>query len=85
MDADALRAFASRDWEAIAASKRRHWAHALRSRGPEALFQVALRLRDHARALQPDWPTAHERARDLADHIELKQLLDRAAHAGSTG
>ena len=83
MDSDAVRAFANRDWEAIAGSKREHWTRVLRTAGPAALFRVAQHLREHTRMVRPDWPSPNDRARDLANHIALKQLLDRASHAGS--
>lgn len=80
-----MRAFANRDWDAIAKAKREHWARALNAAGPEALFRAAQYLREHARTVRPDWPSADDRARDLADHIKLKQLLDRAADGRAAG
>lgn len=83
MDAKALRAFAARDWQLLEAGKREHWAAELRVHGAAALFRAAQMLREHARRTCPDWPTADDRAEDLAHHVRMKQLLDRAAYACS--
>jgi hypothetical protein len=81
MDAESLRAFANRDWRALEASKRAHWARTRHAGGPEAMLRLARYLREHARAVNPDWPSTRDRARDLDHHVRLKQLLVRVAHA----
>ena len=46
-----------------------------------ATFEASQALWEHMRALRPDWPSDDERRQDLADHIALKRLIDRAADA----
>lgn len=75
MDADQLRAFASRDWRAIARAKRDHQVRLFREQGPAATVRIARELFAHARALNPGWPSAREREADLAHHVELKRAL----------
>jgi hypothetical protein len=38
-------------------------------------------LRQHAPAVQPDYPSAAERADDFSHHTDLRERLDRAARA----
>jgi len=77
-DPEHLRAFARRPWAAIEAAKREHIAarHREDPAGHAARVQALL---DHVRLVRPEWPTAEDRARDLADHIALKAKIDRAA------
>lgn len=75
------RAFAHRDWVALAELKRSHWAARFRTLGPNATLRAAAALWEHARLVRPDWPTPRDRAEDLAHHIELKRQIDRVAHA----
>lgn len=81
VDQSALRQFAQRDWSATAAAKLDYWAERYQSQGPAAARQAATQLWQHARAVQPGFPTDADRGRDLADHIDLRERLDRAAHA----
>jgi len=76
-----VRTFVSRDWAATAASKRRYWAESFRRDGGQAVWAAAQGLLSHARRVRPDFPTAHDRARDRKDHVALRSRLDRAAHA----
>ena len=81
MDRTALRAFARRDRDSVAALKRDHHARQHRaSRGTSGL-QAAQGLREYARKVRADWPTARDRDEDLAHHVALKRRIDRAAHA----
>jgi len=83
MDRDAIRAFVERDRDRVAALKRDHHARQYRaSRGISGL-EAARVLREHARKVRPDWPTARDRDEDLAHHVTLKRRIDRAAHAFS--
>jgi len=79
MNPDDLRAFAARDWNALAAAKRAHAAQVFRREGAAPLLRAARELFEHARAVNPAWPSARDRAADLAHHVELKRLLARAA------
>ena len=44
MDPAALRAYVSRDWRAIAASKRSYWANRYKSEGPRATVDASRAL-----------------------------------------
>ena len=81
MDREAIRAFVQRDRAAVEALKQAHHARRFQERGAAAGWQAGQALWDHARRVRPDWPTARDRAEDLAHHVELKRRLDRAAHA----
>lgn len=80
MDAESLRRFARRDWEAMAASKTAYWAERLRETGGHPTWDAGQAMLAHARAVRPDFPTEDERRRDLASHVSLRERLDRAAH-----
>lgn len=77
MDPAAIRAFVFRDRGAVASAKADWWAHADRS----VALRASWALWDHARRVRPGWPTASERAADLAAHVHLKSLLDQASRA----
>ena len=81
MDREALRAFVTRDRERVAALKRDHHARRYRASGGQSGLEAARALREHARKVRPDWPTARDRDEDLAHHVALKRLIDRAARA----
>lgn len=81
MDPADLRAFARRSRDEVEQKKREHWAQ--RSREPDGLatLRAGHALYAYARKVRPDFPTERDRAEDLAHHVELKRLLDRASHA----
>lgn len=81
MDPAAIRAYASRDWQALGASKRAYWAERHRQEGATATVQASQALLAEMRRIRPDYPTPVEREVDLAAHVRLRVLLDRAAHA----
>ena len=81
MTPEQLRAYARRAWHVDEALEQDHWAHEVAQRGPLATFEASQTLWQHMRALRPDWPSDDERRQDLADHIALKRLIDRAAGA----
>ena len=70
-------AFANRDWDAIAAMKRRSWVEQKARMTPAEAFQVADELRRHVRVLNPAWPTEADRRDDLAVHIRVSESLRR--------
>lgn len=72
-----LIAFARRDWEAIAALKRQRWAEQQSRMTPAELLEIGDRLRQHVKALHPDWPTEEQRREDLAVHIRVSESLRR--------
>jgi hypothetical protein len=75
---DDLRAYAQRPWPAAEARKQAHWAREL-SDNPLATFEASQALWIHMRQINPNWPTDAERQEDLAHHIALKRMIDRAA------
>jgi hypothetical protein len=77
---DDLRAYAHRPWSMAETLKQAHWAREL-SLNPLATFDASQALWIHMRQINPDWPTEAERQDDLAHHIALKRLIDRAAGA----
>ena len=79
MHPDDLRAYAQRAWHVLGALEQDHWARELDSRGPLATLEASQVLWAHMRRVRPDWPTAADRDADLADHVALKQIIDRAA------
>ena len=83
MNADDIRAFARRDWAAVADAKARFWADRKCSMTPGEALATAEMLRQHARALKPDWPDDRERGEDLAVHLRVSEAL-RAVSPGGT-
>lgn len=81
MKREDLRAYAQRDWHVAETLKQEHWVREVAERGPMATFEASQALWEHMRSLRPDWPSPDERHEDLAHHIALKQLIDRAAGA----
>ncbi len=81
MDAGALYRHVHRDRSAVERRKRTHWIRVYREQGPESTWRAGHALYDHARRVRPDYPTARDRASDLAHHVRLKELLDRASRA----
>ena len=78
MNAEDIRAFARRDWAAVAETKARFWADRKRSMTPDEALAAADMLRQHATALRPDWPDSRERDEDCAVHMRVSEAL-RAA------
>ena len=70
-------AFVQRDWNAIAALKRRRWAEQKSRMTPADALAVGDELRHHVSALRSDWPTDEDRRQDLASHIRISEMLRR--------
>jgi len=81
MDSGAIRAFVQRDWDAIAASKREHWAGRFRAEGWGPAWDAADTLLLDMRVTNPGYPSPDDRARDLSDHSLLRDRLNRIADA----
>ena len=81
VDAADVRAYVSRCWAAVGALKREYWTREFTSRGAVATFEASQALWVHMRAVRPDWPSNDEREADLAHHLALKRLIDRATRA----
>ena len=48
-----------------------YWVERLRRLGADESFRIADELLRHVRSVRPDWPSAADRARDLADHTRV--------------
>ncbi len=70
-------AFARRDWDAVAALKRRRWAEQKRTMSAAEALAVGDALRHHIRALRSGWPTNDDRRKDLAVHMRVSDSLRR--------
>jgi len=70
-----LKAFAERDWAAVADLKVSYWANLKKTSGPGLAIQVGDELRRHAIALHPQWPTDEDRREDLATHARVAAAL----------
>ena len=80
MDPASVREFARRNRAEVQALRQQYWVQQYRSEGPARTIRVSLALWQFVRRLRPDWPTARDRAEDLAHHVESKRRIDRAAH-----
>ncbi len=81
MDPRDAKAYVDRGWAAAEALKREYWAKEFAHRGSGATLETSHALWQHMRLLRPDWPSDEERHDDLAHHLSLKRLIDRAAGA----
>lgn len=77
MRTEDILAFARRDWQAIAALKRRRWAEQKSQMTAAEALHVGDELRHHVASLQNGWPTEEDRRNDLADHIRVSERLRR--------
>ena len=76
LDATELRGYANRDWGAPERLARRRRA----TLPIERKVRLAVALYEAARATRPEWPDETMRRADLASHLRVRALLDRAAH-----
>ncbi len=83
MKREDVRAFAGRDWAAIAEAKAQFWAERKRSMTPAEALAIAETLRQHALQVKPGWPDADERAADLALHARVSEALRAVSTNGS--
>jgi hypothetical protein len=81
LDPELVRSYALRDWGAVRRLHLSERAARFRAEGPEGSIAASGRLWRFVRSVRGGWPSARERAGDLAHHVELKRLLDRAARA----
>lgn len=68
-------------WAMVRARKLDHWAAQYAKFGPAGALRTADELREHVRALQPDYPGLEARRSDWEHHEAMRRLFDRAAHA----
>lgn len=74
-----LREFVGRPRQAVTEAKASHW-QASHAAHPLASMTAAHAAFEHARSAV-EFPPPHYREADLAHHIELKRLIDRASSA----
>lgn len=77
MKPEELRAYADRDWAAVARAKTSARLEEYRRTGPAGSIRIVDRLQQEARALHPEWPTAAARRADLDHHARLSARLGR--------
>ena len=77
-DPTEFRSCAGRDWEAPERLARGHRA----GLPVEQKVRLAIDLYEAARATRPEWPSEAIRRADLATHLRVRALLDRAADGG---
>jgi hypothetical protein len=81
MDPSHVQAFMRRAWASAAAAKRAYWRERYATGDWKSAWDAAQALLVHVRAVRPDFPSARDRALDLAHHMSLRERLDQAAHA----
>jgi hypothetical protein len=80
-----IRAYLDRDWKWIARAKDEYWAERKRRLGLGEVLRVMSDLREHARALRPEWPTPEERAEDLQVHERVAEALSKVTSPRFSG
>ena len=78
LDVTELRSYAGRDWGAPERLARKHRANL----PVEQKVRLAVDLYEALRITRPDWPSEAVRRADLATHLRVRSMLDRAAHVG---
>ena len=79
MNRDSIEGYLSRDWNRVARAKQEHWRDRKRRAGLPETLAVSDELRNHAKAIRPEWPTASEREQDWQSHAAVSEKLRRAA------
>ena len=75
-----IRAFVDRDRSGVERAKRAHWGRTARV-APDVGVVLSHALYEHARAVSPGFPSEQARDDELAHHVRLKGLIDRAARS----
>jgi hypothetical protein len=78
---EAMLAFRQRRWDLVRAAKQAYWAEDTRTRGPAAGFAAEEAMWQHAREIDPTWPSPSSRQTDLEHHIQMCARLRRVADA----
>jgi hypothetical protein len=81
MNPSDIQSFMKRGWDRKEALKGEYWAEQHRKKGASATLVASTALRDHLKALRPDWPTAEDRAADLRHHRAFIAKLEQVADA----
>lgn len=79
LDPTGLRAFVDRDWSVVAWATR----EARAALPTQQKVRIAIELYEAARRAVPGWPDDATRRADLAHHLRVRSLLDRAVHVGA--
>jgi hypothetical protein len=80
VDHEAVREFASRDWQSAGAAKVDYWSMRFQQE-PLSTWYAAQGLLAYVRQLRPTFPSDDARKEDLHDHLTFCSRLDRASHA----
>ena len=78
LDVTELRSYAGRDWGAPERLARKDRANL----PVEQKVRLAVELYEAMRVIRPEWPSEAVRRADLATHLRVRAMLDRAAHVG---
>lgn len=76
--ADELREYVRRDWAFIGRAKREFWIDRRDRMSAIEALRIADELRRHVNTVRPALSVAADRAADLAAHVRLTEILDRA-------
>ena len=76
-----IQAFVHRSRQPVEVLKAEWWASHADADSEGSALEVAHALLEHARLVDPSFPSAEYLAADLEHHILLKQRLDRASKA----
>jgi hypothetical protein len=69
--------YLARDWSVFELAAGDHFRTLRQTHGACAMIELGDELRRHAVQQRSNWPTAIDRARDLANHRKLIELIDR--------
>jgi hypothetical protein len=75
VDRSAIREFVRRDWSRVEAAKTAFWRGRKHGRTAAELLAAGEELRRYALSLRPEWPSAQDRAEDLAVHLRVSEAL----------
>ena len=81
MKAEDIKEFLNRSRQPVESLKAEWWASHADSDGKGSTLQLGHSLLEHARQVDPSFPSAEYLAADLEHHIALKKRLDRASKA----
>ena len=76
-----IQAYLDRPWGLLERIRDVTWGNEVRTRGPARAVTLSWHLREQLRQQHPGWPSEEDRRQDLADHVRLKETLDRASLA----
>jgi hypothetical protein len=77
LDPAHVRAFLERDWALVQRAKDEHRRRRHAEGGAAEALRTVEALWQHARALDPGWPSAADREEDLETHRRVSEALQR--------